>query len=918
MSTKLKLLFLGVNLFIFTAAVFSQSATCIDSEPFCTGLSYVFPASVNAGSAEPGPDYGCLGSQPNPVWYHMLIDDPGDLIIQMYSEPSEDIDFICWGPFDNPHDPCSGGLVSGTIVSCSYSVASVEVCNILGAQTGEYYILMITNYSNDPCNINFSQTGGEGTTDCSIVPPQASSNSPVCEGETLQLFAADVNGASYSWTGPNSFSSADQNPVIINATVNHSGVYEVSIELGGISSDPTPTEVVVAPNPVVSAGEDQTIPFGTFTQLEGALDQDPDDYALSWQPAEMVDNPNVLNPNTVNLTVTTDYALLATDSEYGCANSDQVTIIVEGDPLSVSISGIDEICFGGETVLTANVAGGAGENTFYWTSNPVGFESTQQSPTVAPLVTTTYTVEVSDGFNTETAHYTVTVNPLPVPDAGEDQSIPYGTNTQLNGSVEGTPSDYSVMWQPEAMLDFNDVWNPNTVQLENSVQYEMTVEELATGCVNTDEMVVSVTGGPLTVTSSAPQDYVCDGHTIQLTAIGSGGSGVYEYTWTSDPVGFTSDLANPVINPLVSTVYHVLVNDGYNTATDEFTIEVFPNPHVAVSNDTSVVYGEMVQLHAYANDGTPDFTYFWTPENYLQQTDIAEPFTTELHQSTTFDVVVTDAKQCVSNTGQIHVTIETNTLSVFANPTSPEVCLGESVTLQGGSTGNIGTLVTYWTDGQGNVLSEADSLRVAPEATQDYYYVAHDDYFMDSVNCKVIVFPLPVIDIVAHGYTENNGMYQLCVYDTVTLSAAEEVYHFNWSNGSIEQEMEISTSGIAMDLQFYRVMAENEYGCHSMDSVYAYFSFAGCVGIEEQQMPSDFEMIDVFPNPAKDIISIGIPDGITEGMVEIFDMDGMLVCRQKVDTDNNAVVVSGLAQGSYILNFITNRVKYQTKVVIVR
>ena len=60
-----------------------QSANCIDSDPFCTGINYVFPASVGAGSAEDGPDYGCLVTQPNPVWYHMQIDDPGDLFLEM-------------------------------------------------------------------------------------------------------------------------------------------------------------------------------------------------------------------------------------------------------------------------------------------------------------------------------------------------------------------------------------------------------------------------------------------------------------------------------------------------------------------------------------------------------------------------------------------------------------------------------------------------------------------------------------------------------------------------------------------------------------------------------------------------------------------------------------------------------------------
>jgi hypothetical protein len=36
-------------------------------------------------------------------------------------------------------------------------------------EVGEYYILMITNYSNQPCNITFTKTEGVGETDCDIV-----------------------------------------------------------------------------------------------------------------------------------------------------------------------------------------------------------------------------------------------------------------------------------------------------------------------------------------------------------------------------------------------------------------------------------------------------------------------------------------------------------------------------------------------------------------------------------------------------------------------------------------------------------------------------------------------------------------------------------------------------------------------------
>jgi len=56
----------------------------------------------------------------------------------------------------------------------------------------------------------------------------ASSNSPICPGETLQLFAGGI-GQTFSWSGPNNFSSGLANPTIPLATIAASGLYIVTV-----------------------------------------------------------------------------------------------------------------------------------------------------------------------------------------------------------------------------------------------------------------------------------------------------------------------------------------------------------------------------------------------------------------------------------------------------------------------------------------------------------------------------------------------------------------------------------------------------------------------------------------------------------------------------------------------------------------
>jgi endonuclease I len=81
--------------------------------------------------------------------------------------------------------------------------------------------------------------------------PEAASNSPVCEGGTISLTASDIAGATYAWTGPEGFTSSDQNPSIPNATTAMSGTYTVTATVGAVTSAPGTTEVVVHAVPAV-------------------------------------------------------------------------------------------------------------------------------------------------------------------------------------------------------------------------------------------------------------------------------------------------------------------------------------------------------------------------------------------------------------------------------------------------------------------------------------------------------------------------------------------------------------------------------------------------------------------------------------------------------------------------------------------
>jgi len=89
------------------------------------------------------------------------------------------------------------------------------------------------------------------TVNTSMVPPSpvAANNGAICAGQTLQLTATTVPGATYLWIGPNGFSSIQQNPQIPSASAAASGIYQVVAIVGSCESAPASTDAVVRAGP---------------------------------------------------------------------------------------------------------------------------------------------------------------------------------------------------------------------------------------------------------------------------------------------------------------------------------------------------------------------------------------------------------------------------------------------------------------------------------------------------------------------------------------------------------------------------------------------------------------------------------------------------------------------------------------------
>jgi len=152
------------------------ASNCIMANSLCNALGIPFSNSVNTQITEPGASYGCLGSHPNPTWFYLPVSNPGaiNLMVQQnssiaFNANAFDVDYIVYGPYTSPTAPCYNQLTPDKIVSCSYSSAATEYPVIPNALPGQYYLLMTTNFSNQPGYIKISDigNGNSGGIDCS-------------------------------------------------------------------------------------------------------------------------------------------------------------------------------------------------------------------------------------------------------------------------------------------------------------------------------------------------------------------------------------------------------------------------------------------------------------------------------------------------------------------------------------------------------------------------------------------------------------------------------------------------------------------------------------------------------------------------------------------------------------------------------
>lgn len=350
---------------------------------------------------------------------------------------------------------------------------------------------------------------------------------------------------------------------------------------------------------------------------------------------------------------------------------------------NVSTSSIDSVsCYGGnDGSATISISAGTLPYSINWL--PYGGSVV----TASGLTAGSYTVNVTDGLGCVTPFVLAVPEPqdLSIGIAVINDVRCYGENT---GSVivspnGGTPS-YRYSWQP---------YGGTTATASNLIAgtYSVTVLDYH-GCSETIAMPVSQ---PDTLLSSIinPVNPLCFGLKGSATALASGGTIPYAYSWSTSPA-----LTNN-IEALFAGAYTVTVTDA-NACIATSTVTLTQPNEVQTSagaNDT-VCFGQMATLTASATGGAGMFRYAWYPSNGSNQTSTFTLFPTSdsLHI-----VVAYDKNGCPGTPDTTHaVGYFLGAGSINAQAITP-ICPGRSTVISVSALVSAGPLTYQWDNGLG-------------------------------------------------------------------------------------------------------------------------------------------------------------------------------------------------------------------------
>lgn len=578
-----------------------------------------------------------------------------------------------------------------------------------------------------------------------------SPNNAYCIGDTIKLFTETLTNATFSWSGPNGFSSSSQNPVVPNASLNMSGIYTTSAISNGCQTNPIsinvlvettdvtlPPDMVVNPNQAVSINAQ-----GSFA-------------TAVWS------NGYVGNPLQINPTMSNRYYVTVTSANAGCTAVDSIVVKVLDAPTILKNPNEINICEG----LPVN----AGINFYYslpecsnhfeyrvrtnstWTSWS-NYNTSSDIPTlgISEIQLRAYQLSCNNSgyiINSDTAYANWIIHPQITRESfirhPLEDGICLGANLSLTiDTLPGVPYNIEFQYQAPTQTGWTigNSFTPNEMGMA-WIRGRATAEGF--GCFSTEwEWFAWLVQTQPEIQGLTDQN-ICQGTNVEFLANVVDGYGNNTFQWQhsnsgcnawQNIVGENQDsLVTSIYNQPTSDYFRLLVQQsGYNcfdTSTC-VTVNVFNSPNVTINGSSLICEGDTNIFTVETLGGNGSNTYNWylridttmPPTFYTSTTDAFLNFSNMTESYYISVNLIQSSPNCEDWSNEIYVQVKKQ-IAIIQQPQSVQACLNNPLIISVEATGEM--LISYQWFGPTGLINGATTSQLNLTninwADTGYYY----------------------------------------------------------------------------------------------------------------------------------------------------------------------------------------------------
>ncbi|MGE5520766.1 MAG: beta strand repeat-containing protein, partial [Candidatus Dadabacteria bacterium] len=621
-----------------------------------------------------------------------------------------------------------------------------------GLASGSYYVVAVN--ATTQCT---TTTAPVSVTVLSNPTCSITGTNVICSG-TNTVFTATAGMASYSWTGPGSFTASTQT----TGNISTAGTYTVTITNSSGCSSTCARTLTVNALPTCSITGTNVICSGTTTSFSATAGMT----SYAWTgPGSFTASTQ----STGNISTAGTYTVTITDAN-GCQSTCSRTLTVNTLP-TCSITGTNVICQGTTTVFTAT----AGMSSYAWTGPGSFTASTQTTGNIGTAGTYTVTITDANGCQS-TCSRTLTVNPLPTCSITGTNVICSGTTTSFSGPAGMT----TYAWTGPGSFTAS---TQSTGNISVAGTYTLTITN-SNGCQSTCTRVLTVNALP--TCSITGTNVICSGTTTSFSAT----AGMTSYAWTG-PGSFTASTQSTG-NISTAGTYTVTITDANGCqSTCSRTLTVNPLPSCSITGTNVICSGTTTSFSGPAGMTT----YAWTgPGSFTASTQS----TGNISVAGTYTLTITNSNGCQSTCTRV---LTVNPLPTCSITGTNVICSGTTTSFSA----TAGMTSYAWTGPSGFTASTQSTGNISTAGT--YTVTITDANGCQSTCTRVLtVNPLPTCSI--------TGTNVICSGTTTSFSATAGMTSYAWTGpgsftASTQSTGNISTAGT------YTVTITDANGCQS-------------------------------------------------------------------------------------------------------